>query len=126
MYGQIMNWLPLSDIDQLKDIITMSANYPVAIFKHSTSCSISSMAKMRLESSWDLNNIKLYYLDLLRYRSVSNTIASDLHVHHESPQIILIHKGEVIYDASHFDISVEEINETISYHNIKIDDTVNS
>lgn len=121
-----MNWLPLSDIDQLKDIITMSSTNPIAIFKHSTSCSISNMAKLRLESSWDLNNIKIYYLDLLSYRSVSNAIASDLQVHHESPQIILIHKGEVIYDASHFDISVDEIKETVNYHNIKIDNTVNS
>ena len=73
------------------------------------------MAKMRLESKWDLDNVEAHYLDLLSYRSVSNYIAESLSVHHESPQLILLKDGEVIYDSSHLDISVDELKESISY-----------
>ncbi len=103
--------------DGLQDIIATSSSKPQVIFKHSTTCPISSMAKMRLESKIDQVKIDtdFHFLDLLRYRSISNQIAEELSVHHESPQLIILKDGEVIYDASHFDISVEELNESLSY-----------
>ena len=115
-----MNWIPLTSSEMLLGIKNESENEPIVIFKHSTSCSISGMSKMRLESSWKYEGIKAYYLDLLSFRSLSNAIALEFDVHHESPQILLIYKGECIYDASHFDISVEELDETLEYHSISI------
>jgi bacillithiol system protein YtxJ len=70
------------------------------------------MAKRRLESNWNLD-LDAYYLDLKQYKEISNTIAEKFSVHHESPQLILLKDGEAIYDASHFDISVEELQEAI-------------
>ena len=69
------------------------------------------MAKFRLEGSWDFDqsDIEVYFLDLLRYRSISSQIAEDFQVHHESPQIIFMQNGEVELDASHLDISVDEV-----------------
>ncbi len=113
-----MNWEHLSRKSQLYDIDVLSEQHPVVIFKHSTSCSISGMAKLRLESSWNLDQINTYFLDLLQHRDLSNQIAEKYQVHHESPQLILIYKKECIYDASHFDISVSEITETLDYHKI--------
>jgi bacillithiol system protein YtxJ len=77
------------------------------------------MAKLRLEAKWDstiANEVVPYYLDLLTYRSISNEIAERFQVHHESPQILLIKDGECIYDASHLDITIDEIMESINYH----------
>ena len=45
----------------------------------------------------------------------ANYIAEKLQVHHESPQIILIKDGEAEYDSSHFDITVDELNESLDY-----------
>lgn len=59
---------------------------------------------------------RCFYLDVKRDRNVSSHIADSFGVHHESPQVLIIRKGECIYDASHFDISVEEIKETLEYH----------
>ena len=73
------------------------------------------MAKMRLESKWALNHVDAHFLDLLSYRSISNYIAESLEVHHESPQLLLLKNGDVIHDASHLDISVDEIKESINY-----------
>lgn len=113
-----MNWKPISSQKQIEEIIQLSYQHPVAIFKHSTSCSISYMAKMRLEENATAinHNVSFYFLDLLKFRFISNLIADTFQVHHESPQLILIKDGEAEYDASHFDISVDELNESLTYH----------
>jgi bacillithiol system protein YtxJ len=113
-----MNWNPISSEKQIEEIIQLSFEQPIAIFKHSTSCSISYMAKMRLEENICIvhKEVSFYYLDLLKYRSISNLISETFEVYHESPQLILIKDGEAEYDASHFDISLDELNETLAFH----------
>jgi bacillithiol system protein YtxJ len=110
-----MNWIPLESIDQVNQIVERSKEKPCVIFKHSTRCSISSVAKLRLEGDWNLseNEIEAYFLDLIKHRDVSSYIAKELSVYHESPQIILIKDGEVIYDESHLDITVDELKESL-------------
>ncbi|MCT4580291.1 MAG: bacillithiol system redox-active protein YtxJ [Flavobacteriales bacterium] len=106
-----INWKQLNTEQQLKQIIEESYTIPVALFKHSTRCSISSMAKTRLERAWDLelDQISIYYLDLLAYRNVSDAIAATFDVAHQSPQLILVKNGKVVYHASHSSIAVEKI-----------------
>lgn len=106
-----MNWIELKDESQLDIIKEESASQPVVIFKHSSRCSISDMAKMRLERSQNPEGVKFYFLDLLRYRSVSNKVADMFEVWHESPQVLLIKNGECIYDESHNGISMQDIAE---------------
>jgi bacillithiol system protein YtxJ len=106
-----MTWNELTEETQLKEIVELSRTQPVIIFKHSTRCSISTMAKGRLERSVAPQNVAFYYLDLIRHRNISNRIAEQFHVHHESPQVLLIRNGECIYDESHNGISMEEIVE---------------
>ncbi len=103
-----MNWTQLESTEQLNQI-KQQQGYSL-IFKHSTRCSISMMAKRRFELDWeDLPaDMPLYFLDLIRYRDISNQIAQIFQVHHESPQLLLIKDGECILDQSHGAISVEE------------------
>ena len=104
-----MNWIYLTNEEQLHQIKANSNSKPQVIFKHSTRCSISSMAKNRLERSTMPDGVDFYYLDLLKYRSISNKIETLFNVPHESPQVILIKNGEVAYDESHSGISMDEI-----------------
>lgn len=106
-----MNWHHITSLDDVDTIIDNSRVTPCLILKHSTRCPISSMAMRRLEMNWDIEvgAIETYYLDLIRYREISNHIAATFGVQHESPQIILIKDGKAIYDASHLDIRVEEL-----------------
>jgi len=107
-----MNWIELTNVAQLDSIKEESTAEAVAIFKHSTRCSISAMAKSRLERSYDASNtLKFYYLDLIRHRDISNKIADDFHVVHESPQVLLIKNGECVYEESHNGIDMYEIME---------------
>jgi bacillithiol system protein YtxJ len=108
-----MNWIPLQTENQLTEIRERSAGRPQVIFKHSTRCSTSAMVKSRLERARTPDSIDFYYLDLINYRPVSNKIAADFSVQHESPQILLILNGECIYDESHIGITMDDIIQRI-------------
>jgi bacillithiol system protein YtxJ len=108
-------WNTINSNDDLQALIKESYSRPIVIFKHSTRCSISSMAMNRVESSWTdiAGDYPISYLDLIKFRSVSNQIAEDLKVEHQSPQVIVVHKGEAIYNASHNSINSKDIYSVI-------------
>lgn len=106
-----MNWISLSDEAGLASIKQRSAEKPQVIFKHSTRCSISAMAKNRLERSSASDDVDFNLLDLIKHRELSHKIADEFHVEHESPQILLIKDSKCVYDESHTGISMEEILE---------------
>src|SRR5476649_2542655 len=103
-----MNWNLLESAEQVSEI-KKKPGYSL-IFKHSTRCPISSMAKRRFELDWDSlpENLPLYFLDLIKYRDISNQVAQAFHIHHESPQLLLIKDGECVLDQSHGGISFDE------------------
>lgn len=107
-----MDWNRITSVADLETVKQVSYQQPALIFKHSTRCSISDAALNRLERRWDAaraGNLVPYFLDLIAYRTVSNQIAEDFGVRHESPQVLLIHQGRCIYHASHFDIHFDEL-----------------
>lgn len=103
-----VNWIQLTELKTLEEIKRKSFDKPQVIFKHSTRCSISTMALNRFESKFDLiaNKVDAYYLDLILFREISNEIAYQFNVTHQSPQVLLIINGECTYNASHSSINV--------------------
>jgi bacillithiol system protein YtxJ len=84
----------------------------VLIFKHSTRCAISDAALSRLERNWKSEKVipfKMYYLDLLSHRNVSQLIAQSFDVEHESPQVLIVKEGNPVYVRSHLAITFDEI-----------------
>jgi bacillithiol system protein YtxJ len=69
------------------------------------------LAKNRLERETPPENIAFYFLDLLKFRALSNKIAADFHVHHESPQVLVIKNGACVYEDSHNGINMEDIQD---------------
>ena len=108
-----MQWKILETEDQLNSLTESSFDKPQAIFKHSTRCSISIVAKSRLDKA-SVDSIDFHYLDLITYRNVSNLIADKFQVQHESPQILVIKNGMCTFDESHSSIIVEDILDSIS------------
>jgi bacillithiol system protein YtxJ len=109
-----INWNPLEDLGQIEEIITLSEQMPVIIFKHSTRCSISRMALKNFESEYDLGEkVTAYFLDLISFREVSNAIATRFNVVHQSPQLLLIVGGKSVYDVSHSSIDAQELKSKI-------------
>ena len=108
-----MIWNTISSPTELEAIVDRSFQKPQVIFKHSTRCSISSMAKNRLEKATSNGQMEFHLLDLIAHRSLSNQIAEDLKVFHESPQVLLLVKGECVYDESHSAIRMADLEEAI-------------
>ena len=104
-----MNWIPLTSEQQLEEIKTNSFGSVQVIFKHSTRCGVSSMAKSRLDRSAAPLGMDFYFLDIINHRLISNKIAADFEVHHQSPQVLVINSGKCIYDESHSGIDMEDI-----------------
>ena len=83
-----MNWIQLKDEHQLEQIKENSTSRPQLIYKHSIRCGVSSVVKSRLEKAKMPEDIDYYYLDIINYRSISNKIAEQFQVYHESPQVL--------------------------------------
>ena len=109
-----IEWIPLETIEQLDTIVQESYEMPVLIFKHSTRCSISRFALKRFENEFELQEkVITYFLDLLNYREISNEIAFKFGVQHQSPQVLLLKNGKVVYHDSHDGIEAEELKKYI-------------
>ncbi len=107
-----MSWKDLNSEEQLEQIKKDSQQVPQVIFKHSVRCSISGLVKNRLfKGELPDDHSGFYYLDLIRHRSLSNQIAEDFGVRHESPQILVIKDGKCVYNASHHAIHLDELLE---------------
>ena len=102
----MQEYIALEDTSSVDDLIEASRERPQVIFKHSTSCSISHLAKARLDRALRGDELEhpVFYLDLLAHRDVSDYVAERLGVRHESPQAIVVADGEARYAASHLDI----------------------
>lgn len=111
-----MKWNTLNSPEQLVQLREESKEKRILIFKHSTRCNISRTTLDRLERNWndaEMTHIKPYFLDLLSYRNISNQIAEEFGVEHESPQILIIENQRAVYDRSHFEIDYHQIKEAV-------------
>jgi bacillithiol system protein YtxJ len=95
----------LESIVYFDEIVALSFQKPVLIFKHSNSCSISAAVYEDVSTV----NSEIYLVVVQDARAVSNEIASRFGVRHESPQMIILRNGKVVYHASHFDINSAKI-----------------
>lgn len=104
-------WKNIKTEEDLAKAIEASYQHKIAIFKHSTSCFISKTVLRNFEKEVENSDqkVEVYYLDLLVYRPLSNKIAEDFGIRHESPQLIVIENGKPINNASHQDISLSQI-----------------
>lgn len=110
-----MSWTALQTAANWQEILEASQTTPQLLFKHSTRCSISSMVLHRFEGSdlFQKTMLPCWFLDLIAFREISNLIATETQVWHESPQCIVIDKSKVIYAESHGSIDAKTIQNLI-------------
>jgi len=100
------------EIDLIKE---KSLVKPQVIFKHSTRCSISSMALSRVDKKEIASLAADFYLvNVIRNRQISNLIEKDFRVMHESPQLLIIKNGICVYNESHSGIRFSEIESVLN------------
>lgn len=85
------------------------------LFKHSTTCPISARAHQEYVSYLEEEQgITAALVKVIESRPISNTIAEQFQIKHESPQIFLINGNEVVWHASHHRIRKDAIEEKVN------------
>jgi bacillithiol system protein YtxJ len=97
------------DITAFERLASRSQEHPVVIFKHSLTCPISAAAYDQMANFEG----EVALVEVQRARELSNEIENRLGVAHESPQVIVLRKGQVIWNASHFGITADAVSEAI-------------
>jgi len=102
-----LKWIPLTSLEQIKTIKEQSKTEAVLVFKHSTRCGISRMVIKQFEGLFQENHqhLKVYYLDLLNYRNISDELGYTFQVIHQSPQLLVIKNEVSVHDVSHSEIT---------------------
>lgn len=110
-----LSWTPLVSIEEIDSIKEISKNQSILIFKHSTRCGISRMVLKQFESLFNEENkhLKVYYLDLLRFREVSSKLSEVFQVTHQSPQLLIIKNGVSVCNESHYEITNVDLSKYI-------------
>ena len=117
-----INWIKLESEKDINELKSLSKSKICMIFKYSTRCGSSAVALDRLERSWDrteMSEVQPFFLDLITYRNLSNLVAQEFDVLHESPQIILIENSSSVFDTSHFSINYNNILSSVLNLNAK-------
>ena len=101
-------WKNISSEEDLETAVKESFGKKVVLFKHSTRCFISKTVLKNFEREVQNSDkaVSFYLLDLLAHRNISNKIAEDFGVEHQSPQMIVLENGKAVKDASHQSISL--------------------
>jgi bacillithiol system protein YtxJ len=101
------NFVSVESIDTLNALFEESHIRPVALFKHSNSCGISSHI---LEQIGDVD-ADVHVIVVQRDRPLSNAVAERTGYRHQSPQAFVIKDGKAVYHATHYGIRAEDIEE---------------
>jgi bacillithiol system protein YtxJ len=112
---KILPWIHLTSLDQLNGIHKRSQIKTQVIFKYSTRCGVSRMVLNSFVANFDLNieEVDLFYLDLLSYPDVSKEVMYRFQVMHQSPQLIVIKNGVAVVHASHGGINAIHLSHYI-------------
>lgn len=106
----------INTVEQWEQVLSHSDTQPLLVFKHSTSCPISAGALKEYKAYLDQDarqDVDYAIVKVIESRDVSNKIADDLHIKHESPQAILVKDKKEIWNRSHQDITQESIGEAL-------------
>ncbi|MGH9948468.1 MAG: bacillithiol system redox-active protein YtxJ [Pyrinomonadaceae bacterium] len=104
------NFKPIENAKTLDELFEESFEKPVAIFKHSNSCGISSHVMEMVDEVGRDVNIVVVQED----RELSNEIAECTGHTHQSPQIFVIRDGQPVYHATHYGIDAAAIEKALN------------
>jgi bacillithiol system protein YtxJ len=99
------HFVKITDLRSFEEIAMRSKERPVVIFKHSLTCPISAAAYDQMLAFEG----EVALLEVQRSRELSREIEDRLGVVHESPQIIVLRNGQVVWNASHFRITANAV-----------------
>lgn len=106
-------FLPLTSASDWSEAREQSTERPVLIFKHSSACPVSAQAHAEMEELTKETDVPVYKVVVQNNRSVSDTIAADLDIRHETPQAILLDEESPTFNTSHFNVTADTLREKL-------------
>jgi bacillithiol system protein YtxJ len=103
------HFVKVIDSKGFEELTDRSKERPVVIFKHSLTCPISAAAYEQMSEFAG----EIALVEVQRARELSAEIENRLGVNHESPQVIVLRNGQVVWDASHFKITANSVAEAV-------------
>lgn len=99
----------ITDTKSFEEMADRSRERPVVIFKHSLTCPISAGAYDQMAEFEG----EVALVEVQRARELSTEIENRLGVTHESPQVIVLRNGLVVWNASHFKVTSDAVTEAV-------------
>lgn len=87
---------------------------PYLLFKHSTTCPISAGAYREVVRYDQRGELPIYLVKVIESRPLSLHLADVFHVPHASPQVILMNKGNPVWNTSHGRITEKNLLAAVS------------
>ena len=103
------HFVKITDAGSFEEMVGRSQERPVVIFKHSLTCPISAGA---YDQMTDFEG-EVALIEVQRARELSTEIENRLGVAHESPQVMVLRNGQVVWNASHFKITADAVTEAV-------------
>ncbi len=102
---------PVTGRAQVAQLVAQSAQHPVILFKHDTSCPISQAAYRELQQL--TQDVAL--IDVAREHDLSQELAERIGVQHESPQVLVIRDGHAVWSASQYAITHDAVAQAVAH-----------
>ncbi|MNI34240.1 hypothetical protein D3C73_882280 [compost metagenome] len=112
-----MQWKEITTLEEWNAILEKSAERGQVILKHSTTCPVSSNALEEYDhylKDTPNGDVDYVLVKVIESRPVSNQIAEDLGVKHESPQVIYVKEKAKYWTASHWSITTEHMTAVLN------------
>lgn len=116
--GASVNWNQFKDEGDVDEAIMASNTKPQIIYKHSPSCAVSYLSQRNLMGiDSDLSaHADFYVVDVISQRQISLYISKKIGIRHESPQLLIIVNGNVVWDGSHYQVQADVVSEFLAHH----------
>ena len=104
------HFIKVTGAEAFRDLLSRSQEQPVVIFKHSTTCPISAAAYDEMEQVAS----EVVLVEVQRARELSREIEKQTGIRHESPQVLVLESGKVVWSASHFKVKARALEEALN------------
>ncbi len=106
----------ITNSQELGEILEESFQRKIILFKHSTTCPISARAWREVQNFIQESQaeVLVVMIKVIESRPVSNQVAEELGVKHQSPQALLLSHRQVLWDVSHQTVTQANISKALN------------
>ncbi len=103
-------FVEIATIDALDEFVSQANGTAAVLFKHSDTCGVSARAYAEMSKLREA----VALITVQRARPVSDEIERRWDVDHESPQVLIVRDGKLVWDASHFQIKAQDVENALA------------